>query len=374
MGQEPTITRNRERRDGRRFPPRFLWLTLVLLAGLTLFLQTARTEEGTGKEKAAGGPPPGLLVEAARVEVMSANRQITAVGTLRSNEAVVIVAEIAGRVTQIAFSEGEAAAAGQVLVRLDRSVLEAQRDRAEASLKLSRSNRDRADVLLKDEAISQREWDEASAQWALDEASLRLAEAQLAKTVIRAPFHGVLGLRNISVGEYVQPGEAIVTLDDTDPIKVDFRVPETYSGNLQKGQTVQMRIDAIPGKAFSGRVYAIDPKVDVSGRNLLLRARVENPDGSLRPGMFAHINLVIEEKPDALMVPEQALISRGRDQLVYKVVEGKVVEAPVTVGLRLRGFVEIVEGLEPGDTVITAGQIKVRPGMPVTIATTSEGD
>jgi membrane fusion protein (multidrug efflux system) len=257
---------------------------------------------------------------------------------------------------------------------LDRSILQAQRDRAEANLDLSRANRDRSEVLLADEAISRREWEEASAQWQLDEANLRLAQAQLDKTVLRAPFDGLLGLRYISPGEYVQPGQPIVTLDDTDPIKIDFRVPEVFSARLQDGQTVQVEVDAAPGTTFSGRVYAVAPVVDPEGRSLLVRAVIPNPERSLRPGMFAQVHLVMEERPDALMVPEQALFSRGQDQFVYKVVDGVVAEAPVRLGLRQRGMVEIVEGLVPGDTVITAGQIKVRPGVPVVIVPGPEGN
>jgi membrane fusion protein (multidrug efflux system) len=315
-----------------------------------------------------------MLVEVARAEVMSANREITVVGTLNSNEAVVVTAEIAGRVTEIAFDEGHRVSAGQLLVRLDRSILKAQRDRAEASLTLSRANRERADVLLKNAAISKREWDEASAQWQLDEANLRLAQVQLDKTVLRAPFDGVLGLRYVSEGGYVQTGQPIVTLDDTDLLKVDFRVPEVFSSNLKIGQTVEVGVDAAPKRTFYGKVYAIDPKVDVSGRSLLVRGKIPNSDHVLRPGMFARVLLVIEEKPNTLMIPEQAIISRGGGQIVYTVVDGKVVEAAVTVGLRRRGLVEITEGLTPGDTVITAGQIKVRPGSPVKWATDDGGN
>ena len=376
MGQNQPTTNLQMGRRRQKNTKLGLWLTSALgcLMVLLLFMGTARTQEETGKSKPAAATRPAMLVETAQVEVMAANREITAVGTLNSNEAVVIAAEISGRVTEIAFTEGHRAKAGQVLVRLDRSILEAQRDGAEASLTLSRANRERSDLLLKDEAISQREWEEASAQWRLDEANLRLAQAQLDKTVLRAPFDGVLGLRHVSVGEYVQPGHPIISLDDTDRLKNDFRVPEAYSSSLRVGQTVQLQVDAVPGRVFSGKVYAIDPKVDAAGRNLLVRAMVPNPDRSLRPGMFTQVRLVIEEKPNALMIPEQALISMGGGQIVYKVVDGKVEEAPVTVGLRRRGLAEITKGLEPGDTVITAGQIKVRPGSPVKVAPKEEGN
>jgi len=370
MSQDHPTTHLQNGCRGPKSTRRGLWLMagLGFITVMLLFPGTGQTQEVTGKNKPAANSRPVMLVETAQAKVMTANREITAVGTLNSNEAVVVAAEIGGRVTEIAFTEGQRAKTGQVLVRLDRSILEAQRDRAEASLTLSRANRERSDLLLKDEAISQREWEKASAQWRLDEASLRLAQAQMDKTVLRAPFDGVLGLRHVSKGEYVQPGQPIVTIDDTDPLKGDFRVPEAFSNSLRVGQTVQLQVDAAPGRVFPGHVYAIDPKVDAAGRNLLVRAKVPNSDRFLRPGMFIQVRLVIEERPNALMIPEQALISRGGGQTVYKVGAGKVVEAAVTVGLRRRGQVEITKGLSPGDTVITAGQIKVRPGSPVKVA------
>jgi membrane fusion protein (multidrug efflux system) len=308
-----------------------------------------------------------LPVEAVNVTVGPATRELSAVGTLQSNESVVIATEIAGRVSEIGFAEGEKARQGQILLRLDPSVLTAERDRAKASLVLSEANIKRAEILLKDQAIAERERDEAYAQWRLDEANLRLAEAQLAKTVIRAPFSGLLGLRRVSVGGYLRPGDAIITLDDIDPIKADFRIPEVFADQVKIGQNIELTVDAVAGRAFTGKVYAIAPQIDESGRSVLLRALVANEKGLLRPGMFARVNLVLEERTGALMVPEEALIAQGEQQLVYKVVAGKVEAVKVKAGLRQKGRVEILEGLQPGDTVITAGQIKVRPGMPVTV-------
>jgi len=342
-----------------------LTLEIFLLVGLLFCAGNAKAQDEQGGEKPAASQQRALPVETAKAQIRPISQQITAVGTLTSNESVMIAAEIAGRVTEIDFSEGQRARAGQVLARLDSAILEAQRDKAEASLTLSRANLERADVLYRDEAISQRERDEASAQWRLDEASLRLAEAQLGKTVLLAPFDGILGLRHVSIGEYVLPGQPIVTLDDTDPIKVDFRVPEVYSPRLKSGQMVQVSIDATPGRTFTGEVYAVDPTVDPKSRSLLVRARVPNREGTMRPGMFAQIKLVTQERSDSLMIPEEALLTRGQDRFVYKIVDGVVAESSVTTGLRQRGLVEILEGLSPGDTVITGGQIKVRPGMPV---------
>jgi membrane fusion protein (multidrug efflux system) len=177
----------------------------------------------------------------------------------------------------------------------------------------------------------------------------------------------MVGLRRISVGGYLRSGDAVVTLDAVDPIKVDFRVPEVYADQVKVGQTIRLNVDAVPGQIFSGKVYAIDPQVDANGRSVLLRARVANTGGPLRQGMFARISLVMEERVDALLIPEEALMAKGEEQTVYKVVDGKVEATPVKIGLRNQGSVEILEGLQQGDTVVTAGHLKIRPGMAVTV-------
>jgi len=344
----------------------FTSIVFILCLTFTVF-QAVAQEEKTDAEKVK---PQGMPVEAIQTKLSPLRNELSATGTLYSNESVVVAAEIAGKVTQISFDDGQKVTAGQVLLQLDQSILSAERDRAQASFNLSETNIKRAKLLLQEQAISERERDEAYAQWRLDQANLRLAEAQLAKTVIRAPFSGLLGLRRISIGEYMQPGETVVNLDDIDPIKVDFRVPEVFAHQLRVGQKIQMLVDAVPGASFTGQVYAIDPQIDVNGRSVLLRAKVAQQNGPLRPGMFARVALVLEEKPNALMIPEEALIPKGDQKMVFKVVDGKVVAAVVSTGLRTRGQVEILQGLEPGETVITAGQIKVRPGMPVTVRAT----
>lgn len=373
----PYHPQNREPVRGSRCkvfrPSPWLASALILLAA-TLVAGSAQAQDKKEEAKPASRAAKGMPVEGVQVEVRTLSQEITAVGTLHANESVVIATEIAGRVTEITFGEGQRTGAGQVLARLDSSILEAQRDQAQASLTLTRANRERAEILFKEEAISQRELEEASAKWKLDEATLRLAQAQLQKTTLKAPFDGVLGLRYVSLGEYVNPGQPIVTLNDTDPIKVEFSVPEVYSQKIYTGQVVQVAIDAAPERTFHGEVYAVDPTVDPQSRSLLVRAKVPNEDGTMRPGMFAQIRLVLEEKPNALMIPEEALLTRGQEKFVYKVVDGVVAEAVVKTGQRQRGLVEVTEGLLPGQTVITAGQIKVRPGMPVTLLPSGQGN
>ncbi|MBE0595710.1 MAG: efflux RND transporter periplasmic adaptor subunit [Desulfuromonadales bacterium] len=357
----------------RRYLSRLLWPAgiVIVLIGLSL---TMTISPSTVAEPVTAPVSQGLPVEAVVVQKGILARELTAVGTLQSNESVLITAETAGRVTKIEFTEGTKVGADKVLLRLEPSVLAAERDRAQASLGLSEANHRRAEILLAENAISRRERDEALAQFSLDQANLRLAEAQLAKMTIRAPFSGVIGLRQVSLGGYLRPGDAIATLEQIDPIKVDFRVPESYAGQVRVGQPIRLSVDAVPGRSFDGEIFAIDPQIDANGRSLLLRGRVTNAGDQLRPGMFGRLALVLEKPAEVLMIPEQALVPAGERQLVYKVVDGMVEEAPVETGQRQKGEVEIIAGLQAGETVITAGQLKVRPGMPVTVLPAPKGE
>lgn len=320
-------------------------------------------------EKKPVTPPPAMLVEAALVKKAASGKEITAVGTVRADETVAIATEIAGRIASIHFSEGGRVAKGEVLLRLDAEISEAQRDEAQANLTLSTANYQRAEALLKEQAISEQEVDAARAQHLLHQAQLRLRNAELAKSVIVAPFAGVVGLRQVSPGSYVKEGTLIVTLDALDPVKVDFRLPESYANTIKVGQTLTLSVAAMRGESLTGTVYAIDPQIDEKGRSLLLRARVANPKGQLRPGMFATIRLSAGTVGETLVIPEEALVLQSSGQKVYRVVAGKVELVAVTTGKRRQGEVEILTGLQAGETVVTAGQLKIRPGSEVKIAT-----
>lgn len=322
-------------------------------------------------EAAPGGPPaapPGgfaLAVETVTVTPGPIQRRLTAVGSLRSGESVIVRPEVAGRVVRIGFAEGEPVQAGQVLLELDRAVNEAEIAAAKAAFELARANLERQAELARRGTGTRANYDQAVAEMGAAEAALALAQARIEKLTVKAPFAGVVGLRNVSVGDYVDAGEAIVNLEQIDPLKVDFRVAEVFLAAVRTGQTIEVSLDAFPGERFTGAVYAIDPLIDESGRSVLLRALLPNPDDRLRPGLFARVELVLNEKTDALTVPEEALVPFGQAQIVFKVVEGKAVAAPVTTGLRRDGKVEIVDGIAAGDVVVTAGQIKLRDGTPV---------
>jgi membrane fusion protein, multidrug efflux system len=317
---------------------------------------------------AKGGAPAGVAVEAIKVSMARLPQALTAVGSLRSDETVIVRPEIAGRIAQILFREGERVAKGAVLVKLDDSVQRADLDKARANLVLSKSKFERAEDLRKQGFISSQARDEAENNLKVAQADAELMQARLSKLALHAPFAGTIGLRLVSVGDYVKEGQDIVNLESIDPLKVDFRVPEAALSQVRDGQTLQVTLDAIPDRAYDGRVYAINPLIDANGRAVVIRAQVANRDGKLRPGMFARVRLFTSEAKDSAMVPEESLFPVGDDKYVYKVVEGKALRQKVEIGQRRDGRVEIVSGLGAADVVVTAGHLKIRDGVAVTIA------
>ncbi len=327
---------------------------------------TAAQSKAPGK---SGSPPGGFAmpVEAVAAKLGRMDRSILAVGTLRSNQSVVVRPEIAGRIVKIHFKEGQRIAAGAPLVSLDDAIARAEVAQARAALTLSRANFDRAKELLGRGAGTQRARDEALAKLRSDEANLSLVEARLEKTVIAAPFKGIVGLRQVDLGDFLNIGQAIVNIEDIDPIKVDFRVPEVFLAAVTPGQKVEVTADAWPGQSFAGTLYAIDPLIDAQGRSIVIRAELSNESGKLRPGLFVRVRLILKGRSDAVLIPEQALVPVGDSQFVFRIVDGKAQRAKVTTGERRDGLVEIVDGLTAGETVVTAGQIKLRDGAPVKV-------
>jgi membrane fusion protein (multidrug efflux system) len=303
-----------------------------------------------------------VTVTAERIELT-----IPAVGALKSNESVILSPEIAGRINEILVEEGQKVSAGTAIAKLDQSVYQAELAEIRAGLDLSRSNFKRADELFKKKAGTARARDEAEAQLRADEAKLALAQARLEKTIIVAPFDGVLGLRSVSIGQFLAPGDPIIKLEDIDPMKVDFRVPEVYFARVQVGQEINVHVDAFAEETIRGRVFAIDALVDEQGRSLVIRANIPNSTGRLRPGLFARVGLVYNVLENAIMVPEQAIVPIGTDTFVFKVVDGKAALTKVALGQRFRGRVEIRSGLAAGETVVTAGQLKIGDGSPVSV-------
>ena len=308
-----------------------------------------------------------MAVEAAKVVATPLSEQVTAIGTLLSDEAVTVSSEIPGRLKEIHFQEGQPVVKGAPLFTLDDSVYRAHLADAEAKLKLAEQTHQRASQLFKNKYATAQAVDEATSSLAVNTATVELARVQLDKARIVAPFSGIVGLRHVSAGEYITSGQALVNLEAIDPVKADFRVPERFLPAIRVGQTIRIKVDAYPEDVFEGKVYAIDPRLDVAGRSLLVRALVPNKDRRLRPGLFARVTVLLQLKEDALSVPEQAIVPQGDAQYVFKIVNGKVMLTKVVTGTRREGRVEIVDGLSVGDEVVTAGQLKIRDGSAVSI-------
>jgi len=311
--------------------------------------------------------PPPTSVRAVAAKVAPAILETGAVGTLRADEAVTIRPEIAGRIAEFRFNEGQNVARGAVLLRLDQSELAAVLGSSRAQAVLDRQRLDRAEDMHRKGFIAQQALDEQRANYQRALSKQREDEARLAKTEIRAAFAGVMGLRQVSEGAYVAAGTDVVRLEKIDQLKLDFRVPETYVGRLQPGQAVRVLVDAYGAQNFGGSVYALEPAVDEGTRTLLVRARVANPQLKLRPGMFARVQVQLGVREKAVWVPEGAIVPRGQDSYVFRVVEGKAEQVKVQTGLRKVGEVEIAKGLAAGDLVVTEGTQRIGPGSPVTV-------
>jgi len=346
-------------------------VALVAVASGGYWLGQRNVAASAPNAAVAAAPAPvggGVSVEASKVARVALPQGITAVGSLRSDESVTLRPEVAGRISAIQFREGERVTKGTPLVRLDTAVAEAEAQQARANLTLAQQKHTRALDLEKKGFISSQAKDEAENNLRVAEASLALSEAKLAKLTIMAPFTGIIGLRSVSVGDYVKEGADMVNLEAVDPLKVDFRVPEIYLTQLGVGQSLQLTLDAMPGKTYQGKVFAINPLLDAAGRSVVIRAQVKNQDAALRPGMFTRVRLLTRDLQETLVVPEQAIVPQGEEWFVYRVVDGKAQRAKVDVGQRRDGKAEILKGLQDGDTVVTAGQLKLREGVPVQIA------
>ena len=315
----------------------------------------------------APAAPMAVPVETALVQAATAARTVKAVGTLAANESVQVSPEVAGQVAEVLFRSGQPVKAGEPLIRLDDQVVRAELDEARAALELSRRQHQRAADLLERGVGTVRARDEALSSLRRDEARVRLTTARLEKTVVRAPFDGVVGLRRVSVGDHVAPGESVVNLEQVSPLKVLFQVPERFLPEVRPGQTVSLRSEAYPDRPFAATVAAVDPRVDPATRSLVVEALHDNADGRLRPGQFVAVELSAQERW-ALFVPEQAVQPSGDKTLVHRVRDGRAEAVEIRTGARTQGQVEVVGGLAEGDVVVTAGFQKLGPGAPVAAA------
>jgi membrane fusion protein (multidrug efflux system) len=293
--------------------------------------------------------------------------EIEALGTAHANESVDIASKVSNLVVAVHFAEGQKVRRGDLLVELDGEQARADVAIAEAALKESRSQYDRSRELYSTKVLSESQLDQIEATLKANEARLAAARSRLGDLQIRAPFAGRVGLRRISVGSLVGPGTVITTLDDTDTMKVDFTVPEAALAAVTPGLAIAARSVSYPDQVFAGKVASVDSRVDPSTRSITVRALVPNPAGLLKPGMFLTVRLA-RDATDALVVPEQALVPEQGDMFVFVVKDGTAEKRLVRIGQRRVGNVQIVQGLEAGDLVVTEGTQKLRDGARVQVA------
>jgi len=347
---------------------RFASLLLVLVAagifaaGAFLYFQGG---DSAAQRRGGNAAIPVGVVDA---EKQSFADRVQALGTTRADESVTLTADVSDRVVEVHFEDGAFVEEGEVLVELERSEERAELERYRAQLEEAEQQLERTRDLVERGNASEATLDERERNVAEAKAQISGARARVNNRVIRAPFSGILGLREVSPGTLISPGDEITTLDDVTPIKVDFSIPERFLAAIQAGQSVVATAAAYPGEKFRGEIAAVSSRVDPVTRAITVRAKIPNEDAKLRPGMLLTIEVVSRERV-AVGIPEEALVPESDNQYVYVVDEsaGTVERRAVELGLRRPGIVEIREGLKPGEVIVVSGTQRLRPGAEVRI-------
>ena len=343
----------------------------LVLVGLLAWPKLRSDDDAAPSGRGGGGSPADVTAYVA--ETVPMRDRIRATGSLQADESIDLAAETSGRVTGIFFEEGSAVRRGQLLLRINSDELRAQRERARTRIELAETREDRQRKLLEIGGVSQDEYDGVLGELNVLRAEVNLIDAQLAKTEVRAPFSGVIGLRYVSQGAFVSPQTQIASLQRLDPMKLEFSVPERYARQVSVGDAVRFRI-AGSEATYDASVYAVEPRVDLDTRTLQIRARVDNPGGSILPGAFADIELIVDEIPNALPVPTIALVSEMGGKRIWVIENGKATPRTVETGIRTENAVQITEGIAPGDSVITSGLQAIRAGQAVRVTDTGALD
>lgn len=335
-----------------------VWASLVLVLGLT-----ACTDDASQQQRFER-PPATVAVTEARLRPLT--EALEAIGTARANESVTVTAKVTDTVSKVRFSDGDIVEKGEVLVELTSEEEAALLAEAEANVKDAQNQYDRLADLLQQQSIPISQVDEARARLQAAEARQNSIEARLQDRLVKTPFGGLLGFRNVSEGTLLTATTPITTLDDISIIKVDFSIPETHLGRLQVGQEVIALSDAYVGREFPALVRTIGSRIDPTTRAAIVRAHIDNVDSALRPGMLLRVRVVLSRK-DAIMVPETALQQRGDRVFVFLVEEGFAKIQEINIGIRQDGWAQVLKGLSVGDPVISEGVIKVRDNVPVRV-------
>lgn len=348
------------------FVKRILTISIILLVFSVLAWPKVKPLLSTPPEEAGNSAERQNLlnVEGVVMEPEVLEDKIYTSGTILANEVVELRSEMAGKVVDIQLEEGRTVREGQLLLKINDNELQAQRRRAQFQLNLAEQRAERQQRLLERGGISQEEYDATVNEVNVLIAELDLIDAQIEKSEVRAPFDGLIGLKFVSTGSFISSDTHIATLNDIDPVKIDFSIPERYFTRIHVGDRINFNVQG-QDSTFTGEVYAIEPRIDTQTRTIQIRALSDNPDRMLVPGAFANIELILDIVDDALMLPAISVIPELNRQKVLKYENGKVTQVEILTGLRTDQSVRVVNGIAPGDTVLTTGLLQAREGMEV---------
>ena len=328
---------------------------------------------GSCKEKKLSAPPPAagsnaapLQVEGMVIKPVSIKETVEVSGSIMPNESTEIRPEISGRITQLNLKEGALVQKGSLLVKLYDADLQAELKKLKVQLQIAEKTEERQRELLNIGGIAQQDYDLSLLQVSNIKADMELIRVNIGKTEIRAPYSGRLGLKNISPGAYISPGNILTTITEVDKMKIEFSVPEKYSSRIQNGEPVQFSLEGT-GKAYVARVLAKESSVEETTRNLRIRALVEGNDTYLVPGTFAKVNMILGENKNALMIPSNSIIPQARNKQVAIYKSGFAKLTTVTTGIRDSINVQVLSGMLPGDTLITTGLLFIKPDSKITL-------
>jgi membrane fusion protein, multidrug efflux system len=343
----------------------------ILAVAASLVLAGCNSAGGQ-KDEPAGAPggggqqaPPPMPVEVVVARADTVVDAILATGEIEAMQSVELRPDIEGRIAEILVREGAEVRRGTPLFKVDDAELKAEVDRAEAERDLAQQSLARTRDLLAQKASSQSELERAEATARSTAAQLALLKVRLDRTLVRAPFSGIVGERTVSLGDYVTTSSPLVSLQTVSPQRAAFQVPERYADRLKSGQTVTFRVAALPGKVFSGRVDFVDPVVQLPARTITVKAQVPNPRRELQSGMFIEVRLATAVRPDAVVIAEDAVLPLQGNNFVWVAANGKATRRQVELGVRTAGFVEARAGVEAGEQVVVAGQERLAEGAPV---------
>jgi membrane fusion protein (multidrug efflux system) len=341
------------------------WIWILAVMGIVLLVVfKPRNNDAGGTQKNQKAMQAAVIVEGRIVKPAQIAKQISVSGSIVSNEEVTLQSQLAGVITHIYFTEGTHVNKGDMLIKIDDAQLQAQLQKDYVAKQLAEVTEQRQKKLLAINGISQQDYDIAYNNLNSILADIKLLQVQINYTEIRAPFDGIMGIRNISEGSYVSQNTVLVNIEETSPIKIDFFVPEKYQSQVQKSEQINFHVSGYTN-LFTGKIYAIDPKIDENTRSIHVRALSDNKDGHLLPGAFANINIELSHSDSTLMIPTEAIVPQISGQLVYIARNGMVSSSPVDLGIRTDSTVEIVKGLKRGDTILTRGLQLVHPGSAI---------